>query len=160
LRPRSAFALTRRTRRSSCSASRWLSCRPRRATWAPSSGTIEGLALVGFRASGPPLSIVYHLTNHIPITIVGLVYLIALNLTLGDLRVASEKTREPPGGTGPEPSDRDSPSGLALSVVIPVYNEEDNVSLLTCGRVESFGGRTGDRRRRRLEDGTWPRRVS
>ena len=67
----------------------------------------------------------------------------------------------PPSGTGPEPSDRDSPSGLALSVVIPVYNEEDNVRpLLTSLRdvMESFGRPyevivvdDGSR------DGTWPR---
>ena len=56
-------------------------------------GTIEGLALVGVpRETALSLSIVYHLANYIPITIVGLVYLSALNLTLGDLRVASEKT--------------------------------------------------------------------
>jgi hypothetical protein len=38
------------------------------------------------------LSIVYHLANYVPITLVGLAYLSVLNLTLGDLRVASEKT--------------------------------------------------------------------
>jgi uncharacterized membrane protein YbhN (UPF0104 family) len=55
-------------------------------------GTVEGLALVGVpRETALSLSIVYHLANYIPITIVGLAYLSVLNLTLGDLRVASEK---------------------------------------------------------------------
>ena len=55
-------------------------------------GTIEGLALVGVpRETALSLSIVYHLANYIPITITGLVYLSVLNLTLGDLRAASEK---------------------------------------------------------------------
>jgi hypothetical protein len=44
------------------------------------------------RETALSLSIVYHLINYIPITIVGLAYLSALNLTLGDLRTASEKS--------------------------------------------------------------------
>ena len=56
-------------------------------------GTVEGLALVGVpRDTALSLSIVYHLVNYVPITLVGLAYLSVLNLTLGDLRVASEKT--------------------------------------------------------------------
>lgn len=56
-------------------------------------GTVEGLALVGVpRETALSLSIVYHLANYVPITIAGLAYLSALNLTLGDLRVASEKS--------------------------------------------------------------------
>jgi uncharacterized protein (TIRG00374 family) len=55
-------------------------------------GTVEGLALVGVpRETALSLSIVYHLANYVPITVVGLTYLSVLNLTLGDLRVASEK---------------------------------------------------------------------
>ena len=56
-------------------------------------GTVEGLALVGVpRETALSLSIVYHLANYVPITIVGLAYLSVLNLTLGDLRVASERS--------------------------------------------------------------------
>jgi uncharacterized membrane protein YbhN (UPF0104 family) len=56
-------------------------------------GTVEGLALVGVpRDTALSLSIVFHLANYIPITLVGLAYLSALNLTLGDLRTASEKS--------------------------------------------------------------------
>ena len=55
-------------------------------------GTVEGLALVGVpRETALSLSIVYHLANFIPITLVGLAYLSALNLTLGDLRTAGGK---------------------------------------------------------------------
>ena len=55
-------------------------------------GTVEGLALVGVpRETALSLSIVYHLANFIPITIAGLAYLSALNLTLGDLRTAGGK---------------------------------------------------------------------
>jgi glycosyltransferase 2 family protein len=55
--------------------------------------TVEGLALVGVpRETALSLSIVYHLANYVPITLVGLAYLSVLNLTLGDLRVAGEKT--------------------------------------------------------------------
>jgi uncharacterized protein (TIRG00374 family) len=54
-------------------------------------GTVEGLALLGVpRETALSLSIVYHLANYIPITLVGLVYLSALNLTLGELRTASK----------------------------------------------------------------------
>jgi uncharacterized protein (TIRG00374 family) len=56
-------------------------------------GTVEGLALVGVaRETALSLSIVYHLANYIPITLVGLAYLSALKLTLGDLRAAGEKS--------------------------------------------------------------------
>src|SRR5262245_9509809 len=54
-------------------------------------GAVQGLALVGVaRETALSLSIVYHLCNYIPITIVGLAYLSALNLTLGELRTAGE----------------------------------------------------------------------
>ena len=58
----------------------------------------------------------------------GLAYLSALNLTLGELRAASEQ--EPmslPGAPATRRPTGHSRAGLALSVVIPVYNEEDNV---------------------------------
>ena len=56
------------------------------------AGTVQGLALVGVaRETALSLSIVYHLANYIPITIVGLAYLSALNLTLGELRAAGGK---------------------------------------------------------------------
>jgi uncharacterized membrane protein YbhN (UPF0104 family) len=56
-------------------------------------GTVQGLALVGVtRDTALSLSIVYHLANYIPITIVGLAYLSALNLTLGELRTAGGKS--------------------------------------------------------------------
>lgn len=55
-------------------------------------GTVEGLALVDVgRDTALSLSIVYHLANYVPITLVGLAYLSALNLTLGELRAAGEK---------------------------------------------------------------------
>lgn len=55
-------------------------------------GTVEGLALVGVpRDTALSLSIVYHLANYVPITLAGLAYLSALDLTLGDLRAAGEK---------------------------------------------------------------------
>jgi uncharacterized protein (TIRG00374 family) len=57
------------------------------------AGTVQGLALVGVaRETALSLSIVYHLANYIPITVVGLAYLSALNLTLGELRAAGEKS--------------------------------------------------------------------
>jgi uncharacterized protein (TIRG00374 family) len=56
-------------------------------------GTVQGLALVGVaRDTALSLSIVYHLCNYIPITLVGLAYLSALNLTLGELRAAGGKS--------------------------------------------------------------------
>jgi uncharacterized protein (TIRG00374 family) len=56
-------------------------------------GTVQGLALVGVaRETALSLSIVYHLCNFIPITLVGLAYLSALNLTLGELRTAGSKS--------------------------------------------------------------------
>jgi glycosyltransferase 2 family protein len=56
-------------------------------------GTVQGLALVGVaRETALSLSIVYHLCNYIPITLVGLAYLSALNLTLGELRTAGSKS--------------------------------------------------------------------
>ena len=57
------------------------------------AGTVQGLALFGVaRETALSLSIVYHLCNYIPITIAGLAYLSALNLTLGELRTASDKS--------------------------------------------------------------------
>jgi len=57
------------------------------------AGTVQGLALLGVaRETALSLSIVYHLCNYIPITIAGLAYLSALNLTLGELRTASDKS--------------------------------------------------------------------
>jgi len=56
-------------------------------------GTVEGLALLGVgRDTALSLSIVYHLANYVPITLVGLAYLSALNLTLRELRAAGAKT--------------------------------------------------------------------
>jgi uncharacterized membrane protein YbhN (UPF0104 family) len=56
-------------------------------------GTVEGLALVGVaRETALSLSIIYHLANYIPITLVGLAYLSALNLSLGDIRAVGEKS--------------------------------------------------------------------
>jgi uncharacterized protein (TIRG00374 family) len=57
------------------------------------AGTVQGLALLGVaRETALSLSIVYHLCNYIPITIAGLAYLSALNLTLGELRTAGGKS--------------------------------------------------------------------
>ena len=57
------------------------------------AGTVQGLALLGVaRETALSLSIVYHLANYIPITIVGLAYLSALNLSLGELRTAGQKS--------------------------------------------------------------------
>lgn len=57
------------------------------------AGTVQGLALLGVaRETALSLSIVYHLCNYIPITIAGLAYLSALNLTLGELRAAGSKS--------------------------------------------------------------------
>lgn len=57
------------------------------------AGTVQGLALLGVaRETALSLSIVYHLCNYIPITIAGLAYLSALNLTLGELRTAGAKS--------------------------------------------------------------------
>ena len=57
------------------------------------AGTVQGLALIGVtRETALSLSIVYHLVNYIPITLVGLAYLSALNLTLGELRAAGSKS--------------------------------------------------------------------
>jgi uncharacterized protein (TIRG00374 family) len=57
------------------------------------AGTVQGLALMGVaRDTALSLSIVYHLANYIPITLVGLAYLSALNLTLGELRAAGGKS--------------------------------------------------------------------
>ena len=56
------------------------------------AGTVQGLALLGVaRETALSLSIVYHLCNYLPITIAGLAYLSALNLTLGELRTAGGK---------------------------------------------------------------------
>ncbi|MBI2467595.1 MAG: flippase-like domain-containing protein [Candidatus Rokubacteria bacterium] len=56
------------------------------------AGTVLALALFSVpKATALSLSIVYHAVNYIPITLVGLVYLGAMNLTLGELRAAGEK---------------------------------------------------------------------
>ena len=56
------------------------------------AGTVVALALFSVpKATALSLSIVYHAVNYIPITIVGLIYLGAMNLTLGELRAAGEK---------------------------------------------------------------------
>lgn len=56
------------------------------------AGTVVALALFSVpKATALSLSIVYHAINYIPITAVGLVYLGAMNLTLGELRAAGEK---------------------------------------------------------------------
>jgi uncharacterized protein (TIRG00374 family) len=53
---------------------------------------VEGLAQVGVaRETALSLSIVYHLANYVPITVAGLAYLSALNLTFGELRSVGEK---------------------------------------------------------------------
>jgi hypothetical protein len=65
--------------------------RPVSAARPPAPGTcaVQGLALVGVaRETAFSLSIVFHLMNYIPVTLVGLAYLSALNLTLGELRTA------------------------------------------------------------------------
>lgn len=55
-------------------------------------GTVLALGLFAVpKATALSLSIVYHAVNYIPITAVGLVYLGAMNLTLGELRAAGEK---------------------------------------------------------------------
>jgi len=55
-------------------------------------GTVAALALFAVpEATALSLSILYHAVNYIPITAVGLAYLGALNLTLGELRAAGEK---------------------------------------------------------------------
>lgn len=57
------------------------------------AGTVLALGLFSVpKADALSLSIVYHAVNYVPITVVGLVYLAALNLTLGELRAAGEKS--------------------------------------------------------------------
>lgn len=56
------------------------------------AGTVFALALFAVpKASALSLSILYHAANYIPITAVGLAYLGALNLTLGELKAAGER---------------------------------------------------------------------
>jgi glycosyltransferase 2 family protein len=56
------------------------------------AGTVVALGLFGVpKATALSLSILYHALNYIPITLVGLAYLGALNLTLGELQAAGEK---------------------------------------------------------------------
>jgi len=43
-------------------------------------------------ATALSLSLVYHALNYVPITAAGLVYLGSMNLTLGELRAAGEKS--------------------------------------------------------------------
>ncbi len=55
-------------------------------------GTVAALALFSVpEATAFSFSILYHALNYIPITAVGLVYLSAMNLTLGELRSAGER---------------------------------------------------------------------
>jgi uncharacterized protein (TIRG00374 family) len=55
-------------------------------------GTVVALGLFSVsKAEALSLSILYHAVNYVPITAVGLAYLAALNLTLGELRVVGEK---------------------------------------------------------------------
>jgi uncharacterized protein (TIRG00374 family) len=57
------------------------------------AGTVLALGLFGVpKATALSLSIVYHAVNFVPITLVGLAYLGALNLTLGELRRVGEKS--------------------------------------------------------------------
>jgi hypothetical protein len=57
------------------------------------AGTVAGLALFGVpSATAVSLSVLYHVVNLVPITAVGLAYLHAMNLTLGELRAAGEKS--------------------------------------------------------------------
>lgn len=57
-------------------------------------GTVAALALFDVpEATALSLSIVYHAANYVPITAVGLVYLSALRLTLGELRTAGERAQ-------------------------------------------------------------------
>jgi glycosyltransferase 2 family protein len=57
--------------------------------------TKVALALFGVpEATALSLSILYHAVNYVPITLAGLVYLGAFNLTLGELKSAGEKPRE------------------------------------------------------------------
>jgi uncharacterized protein (TIRG00374 family) len=56
------------------------------------AGTVLALGLFSVpKAEALSLSILYHAINYVPITVVGLAYLAALNLTLGELRAAGEK---------------------------------------------------------------------
>jgi glycosyltransferase 2 family protein len=56
------------------------------------AGTVLALSLFSVpKAEALSLSIVYHAVNYVPITIAGLAYLAALNLTLGELRAVGEK---------------------------------------------------------------------
>jgi uncharacterized protein (TIRG00374 family) len=53
--------------------------------------TVAALALFAVpEATALSLSLVYHAVNYVPITVAGLVYLSAMNLTLGELRAAGE----------------------------------------------------------------------
>ena len=78
------------------------------------AGTVQGLALVGVaRETALSLSIVYHLANYIPITLVGLAYLSALNLTLGELRTAGATAMSLQAATGQRPPDQGRLMGIA-----------------------------------------------
>lgn len=56
------------------------------------AATVVGLALFSVpKATALSLSILYHAVNYLPITAIGLAYLGAMNLTLGELRAAGEK---------------------------------------------------------------------
>lgn len=56
------------------------------------AATVVALALFAVpKTTALSLSIVYHAVNYVPITVAGLVYLWAMNLTLGELRTAGER---------------------------------------------------------------------
>jgi hypothetical protein len=56
-------------------------------------GTVVGLALYSVpETTALSFSLLYHALNYIPITAAGLVYLSAMNLTLGELRAARQET--------------------------------------------------------------------
>lgn len=56
-------------------------------------GTVAALALFAVpEPTALSLSLLYHAVNYIPITAAGLVYLGSMNLTLGELRAAGEKS--------------------------------------------------------------------
>jgi uncharacterized protein (TIRG00374 family) len=55
-------------------------------------GAVHGLGLYGLPAdTALSVSIVYHVVTYVPVTLAGLLYLGAFNLTLGELRAAGEK---------------------------------------------------------------------
>jgi uncharacterized protein (TIRG00374 family) len=58
------------------------------------AATVVALGLYGVpKTTALSMSIVYHVVNYVPITVIGLAFLGALNLTLGELRAAGAKAR-------------------------------------------------------------------